>query len=53
MVGESGRNEGWRYDEASVEMIQLRTRAVAARHLKQGSIDVLGRVAQKDLAISS
>lgn len=53
MVGESGRNEAWRRDAASVDMIQLRTRAVAARHLEQGSIDVLGRVAQKDLATSS
>lgn len=42
VVGESGRNEGWRCDEASGEMIQLRTRAMAARCLRQGSIDVLG-----------
>lgn len=53
MVGELGRNEGWRCDEASVEMIQLRTRAVAARQLRQGSIDVRGGVAQKDLTVSS
>lgn len=53
MAGESGRNEGWRRDAASVEMIQLRTRALAARHLEQGSTDVLGGVAQKDLAVSS